>query len=121
MSNNSVRNLSQLTITLLESLGVSQPTLKQIVWFESLLSNVFLEHRLLFDNQLTDREISCLVLAAKGMTSHESAELLGIKRSTVETYRREIKRKLASNSMAQAVFEGIRFGYIHTVLSANKT
>lgn len=67
--------------------------------------------------QLTERELSCLFLAAKGLTTNETAELLGIKSSTVETYRRKIKYKLACNTMAQAVFEGIRWGYMDTRLA----
>ena len=67
------------------------------------------------NSELTDRETSCLVLAAKGMTSEETANLLGVKSSTVETYRRNIKQKLSCNTLAQAVFEGLRLGYITQV------
>lgn len=67
--------------------------------------------------ELTEREISCLVLAANGMTTEETADLLGIKASTVETYRKGIKRKLASNSMAQAVYQGMKFGYMDNQLT----
>jgi DNA-binding CsgD family transcriptional regulator len=62
--------------------------------------------------QLTEREICCLLLAANGMTTGQTAELLGIRPSTVETHRKGIKKKLASNSMAQAVYQGIKYGYM---------
>jgi DNA-binding CsgD family transcriptional regulator len=61
---------------------------------------------------LSEREKSCLLLAANGMTTEQTAELLGIKASTVETHRKGIKKKLASNSMAQAVYQGIKYGYM---------
>lgn len=66
-------------------------------------------------NELTERERSCLLLAASGKTSNETANLLGIKASTVETYRKNIKEKLACNTIAQAVFEGLRCGYFKTI------
>lgn len=62
---------------------------------------------------LTQRQKSCLVYAAKGMTSGETAYTLGLKASTVESHRKEIKRKLSCATMAQAVYEGIRLGHLN--------
>src|SRR5262245_53521060 len=105
------KKLNQLTMELLRKLGNSEPTRPQIELMEALLTKITIEQKLLFAHQLTTSEIKCLLLAARGKTSSETAKLLGIQTSTVQSYRKEIKRKLACTSMAQAVFEGMRYGY----------
>lgn len=109
---NKPQRINYLAIEFLERLGNRNPVQSQIDLMEALISKVAIEQKLSFDNKLTNREITCLLLAAKGRTSDETAQLLGIKASTVETYRKKIKRKLACTTMAQAVFEGIRYGYV---------
>lgn len=94
---------------LLRKLSDKKTTHKHRTLMNWFLSQAAECHEIVFPNQLTERERSCLLLAAKGMTSNETAELLGIRPSTVETYRKKIKSKLACNTMAQAVFEGISF------------
>lgn len=64
------------------------------------------------NHKLTFREIECLSLTAQGKTSEETANILGINKSTVETHRDAVKRKLNAANMAQAVFEGMKLGYI---------
>jgi DNA-binding CsgD family transcriptional regulator len=56
---------------------------------------------------LTPQENHCLLAAAHGKTSSETAILLGIKASTVETHRKSIKQKLGCSTIAQAVFIGL--------------
>ncbi len=62
--------------------------------------------------KLTAREIECLYLAANGKSSEETAKLLHIGKTTVDTYRNEVKRKLNAINITHAVFEAIKFGYI---------
>ena len=64
------------------------------------------------NEKLTIREIDCLHWAAHGKSSEETGLILGISKTTVESYRNEIKRKLNSVNIAQAVFEGVKYGYI---------
>lgn len=113
MKRKTLQEQTHLLTQLLKKLGNDRPNERHIVFISSLLSRTVIEHPLTFTNRLSSREISCLLLAAKGMTSIETADLLGIQSSTVETYRKKIKSKLACNSMAQAVFEGIRIGYVN--------
>jgi DNA-binding CsgD family transcriptional regulator len=63
-------------------------------------------------NYLTEREVECLYWTAQGKTSEETASILKIKKSTVEDYRKHIKLKLNCSSMAHAVYEGVKRGYI---------
>lgn len=86
----------------------------------SLVSKLIIERNISFSHRLTKREVNCLVLAARGKTSSETAKLLGIKPSTVETHRKEIKRKLECQNMAHAVFEGILLGYVNTTRREEK-
>lgn len=102
----------QVVTQLLEKLGNKKPTHKETSLAESLLLSASIGHKLVFHSKLTSREIGCFLLAAKGKTIKETAILLKVKPSTVETWRKTIKRKLSSRSIAHAVFEGIRFGYI---------
>jgi DNA-binding CsgD family transcriptional regulator len=97
---------------LLDNLGNSNPTQKHIELMHSILGSVTLVQAIHFNEKLSQREISCLYLAAKGKTSEETAELLKISTATVDSHRKRIKRKLNCYSLTQAVFEGIRWGYI---------
>ncbi|HEX4046011.1 MAG TPA: helix-turn-helix transcriptional regulator [Gammaproteobacteria bacterium] len=107
------QELNYLSIDLLEKLGNHKPVQKQIDLMESILSNVVVIKRLRFTRKLTEREVSCLYWAALGRTSKTTAALLNIQTNTVEQYRKAIKRKLFCKSMAEAVFKGIQFGYVH--------
>jgi DNA-binding CsgD family transcriptional regulator len=95
-------------------LGNARPKGKQVKLMNRLLtSTIFpIEKTLIFDSKLTRREIACLLLVAQGKRSLEIAEILGMKVSTVRTHRKQIINKLNCSSMAQAVFEGIRYGYL---------
>jgi len=62
--------------------------------------------------KLTEREVQCLYWAAHGKSSEETAMILKIKKSTVEDYRKHIKQKLNCSSMAHAIYEGVKRGYI---------
>lgn len=101
-----------LAMELLGHLGNKTPKPHEIKYATFLLSTIVVHKKLNFKSELTEREISCLLLAANGWTSAETAEFLQVKPSTIETYRKNIKRKLACSSMAQAVFEGMRYGYL---------
>lgn len=65
-----------------------------------------------YEYKLTEREIECLYWAANGKSSSETAIILKIKSSTVEEYRRQIKKKLNCNNLVQAIYEGVKQGYI---------
>lgn len=106
------QTLNYLAIELLERLGNVKPSQQQIDLLTDLLGRVALEYQLNFDQRLTKREIECLFWAAQGRTSDEIADLLKIKKTTVESHRREIIRKLNSQNMAQAVYNGVRYGYV---------
>lgn len=111
--------LNHLTRKVLDSIDINQPTQKQLRVVEKLLTSTLVQKIFSYHSQLTAREISCLYLAAKGLTSIEIAEFMNIKTSTVFTHKRNILHKLSCNTFAQAVFEGIRLGelkqkeYIH--------
>jgi DNA-binding NarL/FixJ family response regulator len=97
---------------MLLSLGSNKPTDTQIKTTERLLLQSSLNHQMYFHQKLTNKEIFCLVLAAKGHTMNETAQVLNVKFTTVQTWYKKIKKKLNCRSMTQAVFEGIRFGYL---------
>lgn len=103
---------TQLIREILAKLGNNKPSQKQIDLAETILYKTTINQELTFNNRLTKREISCLLLAAKGKTRQQTAELLNIQTVTVDSYRKKIHEKLQSKSMAQAVFEGIRYGYV---------
>lgn len=104
--------LNSLAKKVLSDLGNSKPDKHQIRIIKKLISTVSIEYQVLADHRLSEQEANCLLLAAKGMTSQESAALLNITANTVETHRKKIKTKLACNSIAQAVYEGFRLGYV---------
>ncbi len=107
-----VEKLNYTAIRLLEEFGNNIPTQRQIDLMERLLSSVCIDRRLLLNNSLSEQEKACLYWAARGMSSAETAKLMNIAESTVDTHRHKVKRKLRCKSIAHAVFEGLRFGYI---------
>ncbi len=107
--------IKSLANELLVSLGNLQPSKKLIELMESLLSQVSINYSLSFDKRLTQREVTCLLLAALGKTSQQTAELLNVARATIETHRKAIKRKLSCDNLAHVVFLGVRYGYVNHV------
>lgn len=105
-------NLNSLAKKVLRDLGNPKPDKHQVRMMKKLIANVSIEYQLLTDQRLSEQEANCLLLAAKGMTTQETATLLNITANTVETHRKKIKTKLACSSIAQAVCEGFRLGYI---------
>ena len=106
------QNPNYWSIEYLALLGNENPTQKQIDLIETLIAKVAIEQKLSFNHRLSDKEKNCLLLAATGKTTKETAKLLKLKYSTVKKYRLYIMRKLKCNSIAHAVFEGIRYGYL---------
>lgn len=104
--------LNHLTIKLLKKLGNNKPTDEHVLLLSKLITTVSVQQDLSYDHKLTEREISCLYLAAKGLTSCQTAELMGVKTTTVVTHKRNILRKLSCDTFSQAIFEGICFNYI---------
>jgi DNA-binding NarL/FixJ family response regulator len=61
---------------------------------------------------LTRREADTLDLIARGYTYEETAHLLAVSLSTVQTHIRAIYRKLCVNSRSEAVFEANKLGLL---------
>ena len=61
---------------------------------------------------LTSKETSLLNLIARGYTYEETARLLGVSLSTVQTHIKSIYGKLAVNSRSEAVFEAHKLGLL---------
>ena len=103
---------TSLAINMLTRLGNAKPTQEQIDLVETLLKKVAVIQHLSFSQKLTDREAECLYLAATGKTSAQTGKMLNIQAVTVEQHRKELKKKLFSKSMSEAVFKGIQLGYV---------
>jgi DNA-binding CsgD family transcriptional regulator len=63
-------------------------------------------------NRLSPREGEVLALVVEGCTSKEIAAALGVKPSSVQTYRSRIMAKLETRSVADLVRLAIRRGLI---------
>lgn len=61
---------------------------------------------------LSERELDVLNVLARGFSKRESAEMLGLSVNTVNTHVKNIYRKLAVNSRAEAVYEATHRGLI---------
>jgi DNA-binding CsgD family transcriptional regulator len=109
---NKLQRSNTLALTFLKSLGIRKPTATQTQMTEKFLTTAMIQEQLYFDLKLTAKEQACLLLAAKGYTNEETAHVLMIKKSTVNTHRINICKKLQCNNITQAVVTGIRFGKI---------
>ncbi len=97
---------------LLVYFGNTKPSLQQIAVMESLLSSVTIKQHLLFDRRLAKRERECLRLAAAGHNVVATAEILQLSPKTVEQYRQSLKKKLGCKTLIQAVWCGVKYGYL---------
>jgi DNA-binding CsgD family transcriptional regulator len=107
-----INQYNYLAIQILEHIGITEPTQQQVDLIENIVSGCGIQVRAHFDNCLSKKEIACLYWAAHGKSSQKTAELLAMSQSTVEAHRKEIKRKLKCSTIGQAIFEGLRYGWI---------
>jgi DNA-binding NarL/FixJ family response regulator len=61
---------------------------------------------------LTERELECLQIIAKGLSNNEAARVLGLSKATIRTHLEHIYHKLDVTNRVEAVTEGIRQGII---------
>lgn len=61
---------------------------------------------------LTDRQLSILVMVARGRTNRQIGEVLGVSERTIRNHMRTILRKLSSSDRTQAVVIAIEHGWI---------
>lgn len=101
-----------LAVQLLDKVGITDPSQQQIDIIENIITVCGIQVRLGFNKVLNKKEIACLYLAANGNSSQQTAEILSISQSSVESHRKSIKNKLKCKTIAHAVFEGIRFGLL---------
>jgi len=106
------RQIKVIGIELLKYFGNLHPTKQQIETIIFILNSFITTNSVHFHSKLSSREISCLFWAAMGMTSDETATVLKISATTVESHRKKIKKKLNCCNLAQAIFTGMRWGYI---------
>lgn len=66
---------------------------------------------LIHDEQLTVRELECLQHLAKGQSSKQIAQSLGLSVRTVETHRLNIKRKLGIEGQAELIKYAVQHAY----------
>lgn len=62
--------------------------------------------------RLSPRQVDCIKLVARGMTSWEIATVLGISDQTVSEYLTDARRRLAVSNRAQLVLKALKQGYI---------
>lgn len=67
-----------------------------------------------FGDPLTEKERRVLELTAQGHVCTRTATILGLKESTVRTYRKRIQAKLGATCAANAVYLGFVEGYLNT-------
>jgi DNA-binding CsgD family transcriptional regulator len=79
-----------------------------------LLRTVFVRDRIegIRSNLLSPQERRILCLAAEGLTDHEIAQQLGLRRGTVVTHWRRARLKLGASTRTQAVARGLGLGEI---------
>jgi LuxR family transcriptional regulator, quorum-sensing system regulator CciR len=61
--------------------------------------------------RLSPRQVDCIKLVARGMTSWEIAAVLGISDQTVSEYLTDARRRLAVSNRAQLVLKSLKQGY----------
>lgn len=109
-----------MAIKFLQRLAVINPSAEQIQTMSAILTDmgiVFL--KCAFNKKLSEQESACLYWVTRGKSTQEIAELLNVKRVTIRAYYERIKKKLECRTIAQAVFEGMRFNLIFPPFEKN--
>lgn len=101
-----------LAINMLEQMGITAPNQHQIDLIESILQNVVLVRQMTFNNVLSPFERNYLYWIAKGKTDEEIAMMMKTNEAEAEQYAASILDKLNAKTMAQAVYHGMRFGFL---------
>ena len=65
-----------------------------------------------YEISIPDRELSCLYLSANGKSAKQIADILGLKKTSVDTYIKRVKQRLNAKSTSHAVLIAIRRGLI---------
>jgi DNA-binding CsgD family transcriptional regulator len=117
MFSSSEKTISQyynyLAIRLLEFMGNDSPTQEQINIIEEVIASSNASRiNLTFSSKLNDKEIACLYWAAQGKSSAQTAKIMRMSKSSVELYRKNIKKKLNCTNITQSVFEALKQGYL---------
>ncbi|BBB14784.1 autoinducer-binding domain protein [Candidatus Rickettsiella viridis] len=108
----SANQSTDIVTRILRLLGNHSPSVKQRRLIKTLLFNISFKAELLFDKSLAPREQECLLFAALGCSSAQTAEILPIEKKTVEEFLSNTRKKLGCKNTTQAVVQGIRYGYI---------
>ena len=69
-------------------------------------------HSEAYRRSLTERELECLQIVAKGLSNCEAANVLGLSKATIRTHLEHIYQKLDVCNRVEAVTEGLRQGLI---------
>ena len=109
-----------LAVSILEFLGITKPAKHQINLIQEILAGVILRQEIFYSNHLTKKEKNCLYWTAIGLSIEEIARLLNVSTSTVVSYRAKIRNKLKTRSMAEAVFKGMRLGYLRSACTLSE-
>lgn len=64
------------------------------------------------DAPLTPRQTEILTLIAKGMSTRETAELLGLSPKTIEAHRAQIMQRLGVSDVASLVLHAVKLGLV---------
>lgn len=100
---------------ILSHLGIYEPTPKQLEKAKKLFLRMKLVYDVNFNPKLSIDEAKCLFWIGHGYTASEIAKELKLKLSTVESYQKEIRRKLECKTIAEAV----RVGYMFNLISSS--
>jgi len=112
---NAIRNnnLNFLAKKELGRLHITHPDPQQILVMKAILSERgALSTKLIYPNELTERELACLIWITRGKNSKYIARELNMPYATVRSHLHRIKQKLNAMTMAQAVYEAIKIYYI---------
>ena len=109
IKNNHHHFIRQKALEILHFLGIVSPNKKQLRTIEKLIQCWVIPVTLCFKEHLTPREQDCLWYAAKGFSVAKTADILGLRHTTVKHYRENILRKTECDSILEVI---VKLGYL---------
>lgn len=92
--------------------GNEEPSSKQLLEFQDLLSQLYLQPLRPINKCLTEKEKTTLRLSAEGQSIKLIARAFNISTRQVERYRSSILKKLGCKNTTEAILKGLRYGEI---------
>ena len=105
-------------ITIPESMKESKPSISNLQEIDDSINNLFMTKNFHFEDnppiKLSKREFECLKLYLKGLSTSQIADIINVKKVTVDTFMKMVKIKFSCSSKSELFDKLWRFNIVQS-------